>query len=293
MLSVVKLRRRRTRKVDSKKSFAEKLNFLSDVYTILVSSSAGVPIWSITNVLYKSDESMNGNLSGLSVGIDSFLESFQSDFLTQVHGSESASSSQIEGNIKLSVIEQNKVQILIIGSISYRIFVFLKEIPSTFIRETFLKIIKDMEQNIPLVDLGIVDEDLQGPLVKAIICKNLPVGLLEPFKIDLDKLSDFDERMKSEKAISGMTRDGVNVLKILSISHLVQTSSKKQNKQSLLKLFKQTHLSNSQLYSGTLLYKDALNLLKNVVEFTPEDLYEAFWIGINEKVKILIPVSSI
>jgi hypothetical protein len=99
--------------------------------------------------------------------------------------------------------------------------------------------------------------------------------------------------MKSEKASSGMTRDGVNVLKILSISHLVQTSSKKQNKQSLLKLFKQTHLSNSQLYSGTLLYKDALNLLKNVVEFTPEDLYEAFWIGINEKVKILIPVSSI
>ena len=289
MSSVVTLRRRRTKKFARKTSFIEKLSFLSDIYTIMVCSSAGIPIWSITNVIYKSDETLNGNLSGLSVGIDSFLESFQSDFLTQVQESESPSSSQIEGNIKLSVIEQNKVQILIIGSNSYRIFVFLKEIPSIFIRKTFLKIIRELEHDLPLPDLGVVDENLQGPLVKSILNKNLPVCLLEPFKIDLDKLSEYDERMKSEKVISGLTRNGVNVLKVLSISHLVQISSKKQNKQSLLKLFNKTYLSASQLYSGALLYKDAMNLLNNIFVFTPEELYEAFWIGISEKVKILIP----
>jgi hypothetical protein len=290
--SILTIRRRRTKTITRKRTFVEKLNFLSNIYTIMVSSSVGIPVWSITNVLYKSDDSMNGSLSGLSVGIDSFLESFQSDFLSQVQGSLSGDRTEIDGNIKLSVIEQNKVQILILGSTSYRIFVFLKEIPSKFIRETFLEIIKDIETNLPLQDFGIIDENIQGPLVKSAVDKYLPVDLLETFKIDLDRLSDIVERLKTEKTVSGMTKVGVNVLKILSISNIALSGSKKLNRQALLKLFNQTHLSESQIYSGTHIYKDAVNILNRLTEFTPEELYEAFWVGIDKEVKILIPSAS-
>jgi hypothetical protein len=226
------------------------------------------------------------------VGIDSFLESFQSDFLTQVQGSLEQSSTQIDGNIKLSVIEQNKVQILILGSTSYRIFVFMKEIPSIFIRDTFLDIVKEMENNLPLQDFGIIDENIQGPLVQSVISKFLPVELLETFKIDLDRLSDIDERLKTEKTFFGMTRLGVDVLKILSISNIALSDSKKLNRQGLMKIFNQAHLSESQIYSGTHIYKDAVNILNRLNKFSPEELYEAFWIGIDKEVKILVPSDS-
>ncbi|MHA2316999.1 MAG: hypothetical protein ACXAC6_04565 [Candidatus Hodarchaeales archaeon] len=291
--STMTIRRRRTKKLTRKQTFVEKLSFLSNIYTIMVSSSVGVPIWSITNVLYKSDDSMNGSLSGLSVGIDSFLESFQSDFLTQVQGSLEQSSAQIDGNIKLSVIEQNKVQILILGSTSYRIFVFMKEIPSKFIRDTFLDIVKEIENNLPLQDFGIIDENVQGPLVQSVIRKFLPVDLLETFKIDLDRLTDIDERLKTEKTFFGMTRVGVDVLKILSISNIALADSKKLNRQGLMKLFNQAHLSESQIYSGTHIYKDAVNILNRLTRFSPEELYEAFWMGIDKEVKILVPFDSL
>ncbi|MHA2340609.1 MAG: hypothetical protein ACXADW_01975 [Candidatus Hodarchaeales archaeon] len=236
---------------------------------------------------------MNGSLSGLSVGIDSFLESFQSDFLTQVQGSLEQSSAQIDGNIKLSVIEQNKVQILILGSTSYRIFVFMKEIPSKFIRDTFLDIVKEIENNLPLQDFGIIDENVQGPLVQSVIRKFLPVDLLETFKIDLDRLTDIDERLKTEKTFFGMTRVGVDVLKILSISNIALADSKKLNRQGLMKLFNQAHLSESQIYSGTHIYKDAVNILNRLTRFSPEELYEAFWMGIDKEVKILVPFDSL
>ncbi len=284
----ISVRKRRQKVRTYKETLQEKLSFLTNTYTILVSSSAGVPILTTTNVIYQGDDSMNGALSGLSVGIDSFLESFQSDFMNQVYSNQDYRSPQQAGDVKVSLIEQNEVQILILGSETYRVFVFLREIPSEFLRTTFIKIIQDLEQNLKLDDLGIVDEAIMSPQVLRIIRHYLPIDLLKPFKIDLQKVRYFDQLLTKGEDKSPISRVALNALKILIVTTFSRHSTTKKVK-SLLKLCDEYITQTSQRFTGVTIYTNAKAMISKFTRIPIELEYELFWEGIDEKVKILVP----
>ncbi len=54
-----------------------------------------------------------------------------------------------------------------------------------------------------------------------------------------------------------------------------------------------TDISNPSLKLQPFQTPSILYIISRLVDFTPEELYEAFWVGIDEKVKILIPASSL
>ncbi|MHA2155569.1 MAG: hypothetical protein ACXABU_09560, partial [Candidatus Hodarchaeales archaeon] len=281
--------RRKDKTSSEKRSIEDKLAFLTDTYTILVTSAAGVPIWNISNIIYKADESLTGTLSGLSVGIDAFLESFQEDFIAQMSDiSLSRDHPEAETTYRLSVIEQNKIQIMILGSASYRIFAFLKEIPSSFLRNTFLKAIKDLQHNLPLYDTGIINESLLGPNIRRTLRKHLPIGLLEPFKIDLERLAYFDSLHRQKIEDTVLSKGAISVLKFLVVTSLTPPTTS-STKQALLKLYDQSISDHSRRHSGILLYSDVMKLLSQVGGFALKDVSEALWMGIDDRVKILIP----
>ncbi|MHA1979021.1 MAG: hypothetical protein ACW98I_19105 [Candidatus Hodarchaeales archaeon] len=281
--------RKKKRKVRIyKQTLQDKISFLSNTYTLLVSSSAGVPILTTTNVLYQAEDSMNGALSGLSVGIDSFLASFQADFMTQVHSNQDYRAPHQSDDVKVSLIEQNEVQILILGSESYRIFVFMREIPPEFLRITLIDIIRELEQNLAMGQLGIIDEEILGPQVLKIIRTYLPVDLLRPFKIDLQKLRYFDQILSKGVEKSPISREALDALKLLVITTFRGHTSTKNTK-SLLKLCDGFLIKSSQRYTGVTLYNNAKTMISKFIDFPIELEYEVFWTGTNAKVKILVP----
>ncbi|MHA2174720.1 MAG: hypothetical protein ACXAB2_02315 [Candidatus Hodarchaeales archaeon] len=288
--SVLLIRRRQEKGKKQRKAILEKLAFIDDTYTILVSSAAGVPIWHITNVMYQSDDTLNGALSGLSVGIDSFLESFQADFLSQIQEYDlSRDHPDVETTFRTSVIEQDQVQILILGSVSYRIFVFLKEVPSTFLRETFLKIIKNLQSAMPLYQLGVINESILGPNIRRIIKRHLPIGLLEPFKIDMERLEYFNSQLKKNAEESPISRNAINVLKLLVVSTNIPPTSSKTTPD-YLKMYNQLVSDAQHMQFGIMIYADAMSIITRYGNFSLESICEAFWMGSDERVKILIPV---
>ncbi|MHA2031158.1 MAG: hypothetical protein ACW99Q_17395, partial [Candidatus Kariarchaeaceae archaeon] len=78
-------KQRKVRAVQQKLDDArDRLSLISNIYTILITSESGLPVYSIINSLYKNNPAISEIVSGLSVGIDSFLQSFQSDFMQQL-----------------------------------------------------------------------------------------------------------------------------------------------------------------------------------------------------------------
>jgi hypothetical protein len=282
------VRKKRQKLLHHKQTLQDKLSFLSNTYTILVSSSAGVPILTTTNVLYQADDSMNGALSGLSVGIDSFLASFQSDFMTQVYSSSEYRTPHQSDDVKVSLIEQNEVQILILGSETYRIFVFMREIPPEFLRTTFINIIREMEQKLRLDQLGVVDEEIIGPQVLKIIRTFLPVDLLRPFKIDLQKIRHFDQILTKGVENSPISRMALNALKLL-IMTTFSTEIPTKKAKSLLKLSDEYINRIPERFTGVTIYTNAKTMISKFIDFPIELEYEVFWTGTDEKVKILVP----
>ncbi len=282
------VRRRRRIAKQFKQSLQDKLSFLSNTYTILVSSSAGVPILTTTNIIYQSSDSMNGALSGLSVGIDSFLASFQSDFMTQIQSNPEFRPPQQPGDVKVSLIEQNEVQILILGSETYRIFVFLREIPNEFIRTSFVKISSDLERKLQLTDLGIVDEAIMAPQVQNIMRKHLPIDLLRPFQIDLLRVKEIERTLAKNVDKFPISKDALRAIKILVVTAFSRPSSAKSVK-SLLKQCDKHISETSQRFTGFTFYSNAKTIISRFVDFPIELEYDTFWNGIDEKVQILVP----
>jgi hypothetical protein len=280
-----KQRKSKQKARQEKRMYEDKLSFLSNVYTILVASSAGVPIWTTANVLYQTDNSLSITLSGLSVGIDSFLESFQTDFMTQFYSSQQNHVSQQVPGIKVSVIEQNEVQILILGSTTFRIFVFMKEIPSEIFRHSFIDIIKDLEQKMSIDELGVIDESFLGPQIHKIVKTHLPVDLLRPVKIDLQKIKHFDQLIAKSESKSLITKDALDALKILVATI---SSGQTSSKLALLKHCDEYIISSTQRFTSPFIYHDAKNLISQVIDFPVKLQYETFWLGMDERVKILI-----
>ena len=265
-----------------------KLSFFSDTYMILVSSISGIPIWSLSNISYSSDAALEGTISGLSVGIDSFLESFQSDFMSTLTNYDlTKDHPDHETNIRISVIEQQDVKIMILGSASYRIFVFMKEAPSTFIRERFLEAIEDLQLKLPIQDLGFINENILGPNVRMVIKRHIPVGLLTPFKVDIERLNQLDSVKQQGLEDVHITKGGINAIKLLLIAARA-TELTNKNATSLLRLYNKDDFP--ERYSGIFLFSDGQKILQMIPGLSAEDIGDAFWMGASEKVKILVPI---
>jgi hypothetical protein len=279
------------RKSEEKRSMIErmkaKLSFFSDTYMILVSSISGIPVWSQSNISYSSDEALEGTLSGLSVGIDAFLESFQSDFMSTLTNYDlTKDHPDHETNIRISVIEQKDVKIMILGSASYRIFVFMKETPSKYLRERFLEAIEDLQRKLPIQDLGFINENILGPNVRMVIKRHIPVGLLTPFKVDIERLNQLDSLQQQGLEDVHITKGGINAIKLLLIAARA-TELKNKNSSSLLRLYNKKDFA--ERYSGIFLFADAHKILEMIPGLSIEDICDAFWLGASEKVKILVP----
>lgn len=286
----ITVQRKKSIKYQKTKDIQDKLSFVSNVFTILVSTEVGVPIYTVTNVLYQKDESLNDTLSGLSVGIDSFLQSFQSDFMHQVQEQSVEYSTETgrDEYIRMSVIEQHQMQILIAASNTYRIFVFLREKPSKFAKDAFYNAIKELEENVFIPNLGIVDEALYGPQTEAILRKHFPITLLMPFVIDTSKLKKFDEKLKRGLDLMPISRKGINSLKRLVIT---QTLSKMEakNPQAEINLFDESMRKGLLKDARKLLFDDAKNIMTKLIKIPPEQIYEALWIGSSPDVEIIVP----
>ncbi|MFX0121455.1 MAG: carboxypeptidase-like regulatory domain-containing protein [Candidatus Hodarchaeota archaeon] len=270
------------------KEFEEKLSLVSNVYAILLSTDVGVPVYTVTNVVYQRDKSLSDALSGLSVGIDSFLQSFQSDFLNHVQQQESEYyvETRLDEKIRISVIEQQKFQILIVASESFRLFVFLREKPPAFARDAFYQAIKEIEKWIHIPNLGIVDESMYKTQIQNIISKYFPLPLLLPFTIDLVKLKTIEIEEKHGLRPVQISQVGINALKRLTV---VTTFSKTKT----IDAYAEIQLFDREMHKGTmkktkrLLYNDAKKVMTELLKIPPEDIYEALWKGSSAEVGLI------
>jgi hypothetical protein len=288
ILSIVSYQRFKYRREQKRESIDEKLSFITNIFTILVATEVGVPIYNVSNVLYQQDASFTDVISGISVSIDSFLDSFQTDFMQQIHrhNLEQASETEAIEDIRYSQIEQNKVHILIVASETFRIFVFLREKPPSFVKDVFCNIISKIEKDIFIQHLGVIDEVLLSPKIEQIIRKFLPIPLLSPFSIDILRLKKFNDDLKTEIP-TPISRAGINALKRLIVSKTNPEVITKDPR-SEIKFFNEIMEKGVIKNPGELLFKDAREIMKKLLNLSPEHIFQALWVGSSPEVGLII-----
>ncbi len=274
-------------KMDELLSTQAKLASITNIYTILVTTDTGLPVFNLNNVLYKPDSSRQDVLSGLSVGIDSFLESFQSDFISYLLEPSSRSESPSAGQIKTSAIVKNQIQILIVSTQHYKIFLFTKEKPIEFIKSSFVSIARLLEEKLPHNDFGIIDETLTIPVVANVINHFFPLHLLSAFTLNCQRIYELDKEEKTETSIeiSKNALLGLKRLAILKSTQEVGTSRSKTQ----INSFNNAVRSNQSLEIAPLLYTEALDIFEKIIKLSEEEIFDALWKGSSPSIKIIVP----
>ncbi|MHA1982837.1 MAG: hypothetical protein ACW967_00685 [Candidatus Hodarchaeales archaeon] len=283
--------RRRTRKsmkiVAEKKKIAdtqEKIALISNIYTILIATSSGLPVFSILNSLYKDNPTISEIVSGLSVGIDTFLQSFQEDFMEQL-GEHIAEDQQVS----ISNINRKTFQILILGTVSYRIFVFMKEKPPQFTNDIFRNIISELERTVKLEKL--FDVTNVKPKVERIIRKNFPLTLLSTFVVDPGRLIFLENEMKNGRGPNISPR-ALLAIKQISLIRSGNITNLKLSPQDQGKEFNRLHKNGELGEIGIMHYEVAYNMLANTLKLPLELVLETLWTASNSEVLVLIPFSE-
>jgi len=243
--------------------------------------------------MYQSGNAIQDVLSGLSVGIDSFLESFQSDIINYFLETDSdLFENQTKDDIKTSIIEKNQVQIQIISSPSFRIFLFLKEKPPEYVKSAFISIARELEEKIILSELGVVEESLVRPIAEKAIRQHFPLALLSPFQIDLQRLKVIEEKMKQGNPISrDISRSSLNALKRLVIikSNLDVNINDPQTQ---INLFDKSLAQNKLENIPPLILNEALDIFK-ILKVKTKVVYKALWLGSNPEINIVVSNENI
>ncbi len=292
LTSVNIYRKRRNVKYKHIEEFQEKINSLTNIYMLLITTNTGLPVYHVTNISYQSNTSVRDILSGLSVGIDSFLESFQSDFVNYlVETGEGITDDISSENIRTSVIEKNRVQVLIVASLTFRIFVFMKEKPHNFVRKTFISAAKLLQENIVITDLGIVDESLITPVVKEIIKKLFPTDLLSTFYIDISRMKSIETAINRGIKLQ-YSKSSLKILKRLAFIKS-QTQSSIRSGSFQLNLFYEFMERNRIDRIGPLIYSEVLEIALKILKIHPEKIYEALWFGCSPIVDIIKPYEDV
>lgn len=266
-----------------------KLDSLLNTYVILVTTAVGLPIYTVSNIMYQSSNAIQDVLSGLSVGIDSFLESFQSDIINYfVETDSELLENQREESIRTSIIEKNKVQIQIISSPSYRIFLFLKEKPPEYVKSAFIAIVRNLEEKITLDELGVVDEALIEPVAEKVIKQYFPITLLSPFHIDCQRVRFIEEKLKRGEPINkSISRSSLNALKRLVIvkSNLDVSIN---DPQAQINIFDKSLAQNKLQDIPPIILNEALDIFKKILKVNTKVIYKALWIGSSPKINLVV-----
>ncbi|MFX0205339.1 MAG: carboxypeptidase-like regulatory domain-containing protein [Candidatus Hodarchaeota archaeon] len=269
------------------RQYNEKLSFVNNIYAILVTTDVGIPIYNVSNVLYQADESLNLAFSGLSVGMADFLENFQSQILETYQSEDTKDVTEL---IRMSVIEQHKIQILIVASPSIRIFVFMKKKPTEFIREIFFKVANDLETQLKIPDLGIVDESLIEPQTEQILIKNIPLSLFRTITIDPIQLRHIDQQLKSGIRHFPISQAALNALKRLFIFQ-IKPEIMRGDAIAEIALFDKLSEEDTEYAFGELLYGDVLRILTKILKIPVSVTFEALWVGSSPLLSIIKPVN--
>lgn len=267
----------------------EKLDSIMNIYMILVTTAVGIPIYSINNVIYRSTSAVRDIISGISVGIDTFLESFHSDFLNffSEPRSDSIESETID-NVRTSVIEKNKVQIQIISSPTYRIFIFMKERPPEYFKPTFTKIIKILEEKIKLDELGVIEEALLNPIVDKIVRQHFPISLLSSFHINYQQIKRLEENQDFSEFLSRSTLNMYKRLVVIKSNLNVRIN----DTQTQINLFEKTLAQNQLQEVIPMTFSEALNFFTKILKVDATKIYKALWIGSTPEVDIIVPIKQ-
>ncbi|MHA1974292.1 MAG: hypothetical protein ACTSW1_14935 [Candidatus Hodarchaeales archaeon] len=274
-----KKRKRSRERVNLHKTILEAPN---TIYRILVTTAAGIPALTLTNVIYQQNQDQNVTLSGVSVSIDTFLESFQTDFLDQVSATRTVMSETEKA--RMSLIEQNKVNVLIGATESFRLFVFFNVKPDNLTRKAFQNAIIEIQEKLPLDDLGIIDDMFLGPEIKKIISRHFPVVLLSKFVIDVNRLRELEERLQYRKY--GLSKHSINLLKRI-VSIRASPSLGEKDPKTQIKFF-WTEISNRKIAPEfTFIYPEVITIASKILGASVDTIYEAIWKGASESTKIL------
>lgn len=278
--------------IKKNEEYTQMIHFVSNIYNILISSASGLPVANISNAFYRNSPETNTLISGLSVSIDSFLYSFQTDFMTQIGETQlNTDESQNEEKVKLSTIQREKFQIMIAGTENFRIFVFMREKPPKRAEEIFSNIIQDLEANISL--RGFIDENVLGPRCEEIIGKYFPLTLLSKFTIDIDRLKTIDRELRNGQSEVSLTANAILALKRLALVRSgaidsLQGSPEKQGKD-----FDELVAKNQFPPVGIFHFDIAYSLLEKTLKISLEDIYTALWKGADPMVKLVIPAIDV
>jgi hypothetical protein len=262
----------------------DRINLISNIYTVLITSESGLPVYSIVNSLYKNNPAIAEIVSGLSVGIDSFLQSFQADFMQQL-GEQITDRKQV----KISTIQREEFQIMILGTLSYRAFAFMREKPPQFAVDIFKNIIGDLENSLKLDDL--IDEKTIRPKAEHILRKYFPLTLLSTFVIDPNRLVFVEKEIKKQKRPL-ISQESIIALKQLSLIRSGSMMNLKASAQDQAKEFDKLYKKGQLGEIGIIHYDVAYNMLERTLDLPIEIVLESLWVGSSAEVLIIIPFSE-
>ena len=256
----------------------DKLELVNSVYSIMLTTSTGLPILTRINAVYSKSKAVEELISGLSVGIDTFLSSFQSDFMSKIGTTDQTKADPNNPqHVFMSAIKRNEFHVLIIGSPAYRGFVFLRDAPTRFAEQTFFSIIEQIQAKV-LIDV-VFDEDEVKREVEQQIKLFFPFTLLDKFVLNAEKLAEAEDNgLLSSSSSEVLKRLFAVTTGATSIAENPQKQVAAFNK--VLKknaMFSKASDKMDQIKSGVLFYNTCYHILSEQLKIAPATITEALW----------------
>ncbi|HKZ42477.1 MAG TPA: hypothetical protein VJ044_16060, partial [Candidatus Hodarchaeales archaeon] len=176
--------------------------------------------------------------------------------------------------------------ILIAGTLTFRIFVFMREKPPKMMEEMFRAMILDLENRILLED--IIDDKIIGPAARQIIGTHFPLALMGTFTVDAQKLKIVENESRKMK-IPQLSSRALLALKQLALVRAGVVKSLKESPEKQGQQFDSLAKKGRLPTVGVLHFDIATNLLDKTLKVPEEFIHEALWVGSQPEIKIIIP----
>ncbi|MHA2364168.1 MAG: hypothetical protein ACXAC7_09440 [Candidatus Hodarchaeales archaeon] len=264
----------------------EKLDFISNLIMIVVATSTGLPLYNILQSKYENNPDVVDLLGGVSSNIDMFLESFQSDFLNQIFTKEEVTIDPLD-NIRISQVVQNEIQIMIVASHSFRLFLFTRINFPNHVEELFSKIVAKLEGDIQIDD-RIVNRTQLKPLIEEIFELYFPLPIIQNFKIDINQLEKYakDSLLRKQALLSQSTLNSYKYLYLSQVSSLNTVPIKIEDR---LQLYGDIIKKKEEIKLNYLHFDEAYRILYQELNLSFKNIFEILWRGSSKELKIIIP----
>jgi len=266
------------------------LDFISNLALLIVTTDAGLPVYTLSQSKFLDNPNISDLIGGHASGLDMFLETFQSDFLSNVlKNGIDKNNNWSSKSVRFSTIEQDELKISLCASKSYRILVLSFNTMPKFMQQRFINIIKNLEKKV-IFSSGIINRTILAPKIEKEIRNYFPITLLKTFIINVGQLRYIEQGLTDKKNIN-LSKKAIDALKFLSLIQSISINSIPTDKDSQLKLYDQ--LIKEQKLPGDriipMFFDEAINLLVGMNQVPYNTIYEAFWKASNQEVLIIIP----